>query len=188
MRDLIFLALFPLLIAGLMPLADSVAGDLYVNNTIGDDHFTGRQPTGRPDGSGPVRSIGRALALAQEGDQVHVANTGHAYRESITLMGSHNSGSGSVPFVLAGGGAVLDGAAPVPVGRWENYRQAVFRFAPPRVEFQQLFLSGRPAARVLASAASTDPYFCRSHLPNSPSSSSICGAGIVSYGLNVQNR
>jgi hypothetical protein len=146
-----------LVAAGLAPLASARATDLYVSNTSGDDHFTGRQATTKPDGSGPVRTIQRALQLARQSDRIHVENTGQPYRESLSLMGSRHSGASLAPFVLAGNGAVLDGTAPVPAGRWENYRKAVFRFAPPRVEFQQLFLGGRPAARVAASATSGEP-------------------------------
>ncbi len=149
--------LFALVTAGLVPFASARAANLYVNNTAGDDRFTGRQPMTKPDGSGPVLTIERALQLAQQGDQVHVQNTGQPYRESLSLTGGRHSGSSLAPFVLAGNGAVLDGTAPVPPRRWENYRKAVFRFAPPRVEFQQLFLGGRPAARVAVSAASAEP-------------------------------
>jgi hypothetical protein len=149
--------LLALIAAGLVPFASAGARDLYVSNTAGDDGFTGQQPTAKPDGSGPVRTIERALRLAQQGDQIHVQNTGQPYRESLSLTGGRHSGSALAPFVLSGNGAVLDGTAPVPPGRWENYRMAVFRFMPPRMEFQQLFLGGRPAARVAASAASAEP-------------------------------
>jgi hypothetical protein len=146
-----------LVAAGLAPWAVARATDLYVNNTSGDDHFTARHATGKPDGSGPVRTIQRALQLARQSDRIHVENTGQPYRESLSLTGSRNSGESLAPFVLAGNGAMLDGTAPVPAGRWENYRKAVFRFTPPRVEFQQLFLGDRPAARVASSPTSGEP-------------------------------
>jgi len=148
---------FALLTAGLAPLPCALARDFYVSNLAGDDRFAGRQPTAEPDGSGPVRTIARALSLAGQGDQIHVENTGQPYRESVSLVGSRHSGSPLAPFVLAGNGAALVGTAPVPPRAWENYRKAVFRFEPPRVEFQQLFLGDRPALRVPANPASGEP-------------------------------
>jgi hypothetical protein len=147
------------------------ARDIFVNNRSGDDRFTGHQRTTTPDGIGPVRTIEKALRLAQQGDRIQVENTGEPYRESLSLMGSRHSGYLLEPFVLAGNGAVLDGSAPIPANAWENYRgdkttegtktselwKPVFRFQPPRVQYQQLFLSGRPASRVPVRTADDEP-------------------------------
>jgi hypothetical protein len=59
----------------------------------------------------------------------------------------------------------------VPVKAWEHYGavrasdgsktsevwKSVFRFQPPRVQYQQLFLNGRPVPRVAAGAAADEP-------------------------------
>jgi len=108
--------------------------DIYVNNLAGDDTFTGHKPHGvaRADRSGPVRSIDKALRLAQQGDRIVVANSGAPYRESVSLVGSRRSGYSFKPFVIEGSGSILDGSAAVPPGSWENYEGPVFRFRPPR--------------------------------------------------------
>lgn len=153
----------------------TLARDIFVNNRSGDDRFTGRQRETSPDGTGPVRTIEKALRLAQQGDRIQVENTGEPYRESLSLMGSRHSGYLQQPFLLAGNGAVLDGSAPVPADAWEHYGavrasaqtsdgsktsgvwKSVFRFQPPRVQYQQLFLNGRPVPRVAAAAAADEP-------------------------------
>jgi hypothetical protein len=140
-----------------LAVSDAAARDLFVNNRSGDDRFTGRQQATQPDGTGPVRSIEKALRLAQQGDRIQIANTGQPYRESISLMGTRHSGFALQPFVLAGNGAVLDGSQPVPANAWEHFRGAVFRFQPPRVEYQQLFLNHRPATRVAAGGMDVEP-------------------------------
>ncbi len=124
------------------------ARDIFVSNLRGDDRFSGHQLNVSHDLGGPTRSIGRALRLATQGDRIVVENTGEPYRESLSLVGSRNSGYSFQPFVIEGSGAVLDGSAPVPAEAWENYRGPVFRFSPPHVGHQQLFLNGRPLPRV----------------------------------------
>lgn len=129
--------------------APSLARDVFVSNVAGDDRFTGERPPGAQSGSsGPVRTIGRALKLAGPGDRIVLDNTGQPYRESITLATSQRSGLPHERFTLIGNGAVLDGSLPVPVDAWQHYAGAVFRFHPPRLGGQMLFLDGRPAPRV----------------------------------------
>ncbi len=159
-------------LTAVLALAGSVAlaRDIFVNNRSGDDRFTGHQRQPSSGGAGPVRTIEKALRLAQHGDRIHVENTGEPYRESLSLVGGRHSGDAEQPFVLAGNGAVLDGTAPVPSHAWEHYggpkpsdsRKAedwlpVFRFQPPRVQYQQLFLVGRPVSRVAADASADFP-------------------------------
>ena len=50
--------------------------------------------------------------------------------------------------MIVGNGAVLDGSAPVPVHQWTHVGGGVYRFRPPQMGFQQLFLDDRPAAQV----------------------------------------
>ena len=50
--------------------------------------------------------------------------------------------------MIVGKGAVLDGSAPVPLDQWKLVGGGVYRFHPPHMGFQQLFVDDRPAARV----------------------------------------
>jgi hypothetical protein len=127
-------------------VAPATAVDLFVNNLGGDDRADGRFANSTIEG-GPVRTITRALSLAGPGDHIHIANTGEPYRETVSLSGGDHSGFSVNPFTIIGNGAVLDGSLPVPAGDWENVRDNVFRFRPPRGSHHQLFLAGRPATR-----------------------------------------
>lgn len=132
-----------------LPAVPAAARDIHVSNVAGDDRATGRAPQPNADLTGPVRTIAKALRLAERGDRIVLANTGEPYRESVSLVGSRHSGSSWQPFVLEGNGAVLDGSAPVPKDGWEHYLGTVHRFRPPLLGYQQLFLKGRPAPRVM---------------------------------------
>ncbi len=136
----------------MLSAATAGARDIYVNNLDGDDAATGRSAQSSPDRTGPVKTIAKALRLAETGDRIVLAKTSEPYRESVSLVGSRHSGRSWQPFVLAGNGAVLDGSAPVPKDAWEHYLGAVFRFRPARLGHQQLFLKGRPAPRVMSAA------------------------------------
>ena len=149
---------FGCLLAGLLLLGAEAAGrDIHVDNLSGDDSFTGRHLGSMADRSGPVRTIAKALRMARGGDRIVLAKTEQPYRESISLVGSRHSGFLDHPFVIEGSGAILDGSAPVPPGAWEHYREAVFRFRPPRTGHQQLFIDDRPAARVAAGPPAKEP-------------------------------
>lgn len=129
----------------LMLSGSSAAGEtFYVDNVNGDDLLDGRAAMSE-DGSGPVRTLRKALRAVQSGDRIVLANTGEPYRETISLSDRRHSGNAVSPFVIDGQGAVLEGADPVPAEAWENFRGAVFRFRPPRSNFQRLFLDGKPA-------------------------------------------
>lgn len=146
-----------LLAVVLLAMAPAGAREIYVDNVAGDDSFTGLQSRASFDLGGPVRTIARAVQLAQPGDRIVLAANPEPYRESITLAGSRLSGYAGRPLVIEGNGAVLDGSAPVPGEAWERYRGAVFRFAPPGKGYQQLFLAGRPVARVAAGITAQGP-------------------------------
>lgn len=148
--------------AGLLVLGFCLPGpiearDIFVNNSAGDDRFNGSAEQSLPGLGGPVRTIAKALQLAQAGDRIVLASTGVAYRESVTLAGTRHSGDSVRPFILQGNGATINGAAPVPKDAWEHVRGPVFRFRPPHLAYQQLFLDGRPAARVAAESQAEDP-------------------------------
>jgi hypothetical protein len=139
-------------------LGAAAAGrDIYVDNSSGDDQFAGRNPVGKSDMSGPVRTIAKALRLAGNGDTIVLAKTGVPYRESISLVGSRNSGTSERPFSIRGNGAIIDGSAPVPPKAWEHFQGATFRYRPLRAGYQQLFLNDLPAERVFASEKAANP-------------------------------
>ncbi len=132
----------------LLLVSSAAARDIHVSNLAGDDSFIGHEAGSMSDRTGPVRTIARALQLAQGGDRIVLAKTGEPYRESIALVGSRHSGYPRRPFTIAGNGAILDGSAPVAAEAWQHFDGAVFRFRPPHGGHQQLFLDDRPADRV----------------------------------------
>ena len=122
--------------------------DIFVNNTSGDNRAAGQQPQNISSRTGPVQTIAKALRLASGGDRIVLAATGQPYRESVSVSGVRLSGNSGQPLVIVGKGAVLDGSAPVPVDQWKLVGGGVYRFHPPHMGFQQLFVDDRPAARV----------------------------------------
>lgn len=147
MKRLICLICSTALALAISPLPGRSA-EFFVNNRTGEDFYDGRSPQPNNAGSGPVRTITRALQLASGSDRINLANTEEPYRESITLFGSRHSGLAGQPLVIAGNEAVLDGSQPIPPRRWQSIGNSVFRFTPPTSGPQQLFLDGRPAVRV----------------------------------------
>jgi hypothetical protein len=144
-----------LLVSSLLVLAATLAAatpaaarDIFVDNTAGNDRFAGERPQVTAESSGPLRTIARALCVADAADRIVLAKTDQPYRESISLVGARHSGSPMQPFVIDGHGAILDGSALVPVEAWQHYRGNVFRFRPSHAGYQQLFLEDRPAVRV----------------------------------------
>lgn len=131
----------------LLAVPIATAREIHVNNLRGDDHLDGSRQSSVAGGSGPVRTIAKALRLVRPGDRIVVAKTREPYRESLVLCGSRHSQSFAGPFILEGGGAVLDGTAPVPADRWRHHLDDVYCFSPERLGYQQLFLDGRPANR-----------------------------------------
>jgi hypothetical protein len=125
----------------------ALARNIYVNSANGDDAFDGILPDTSVPGSGPLRTINRAMLACAAGDHIVVANSGKPYRETVTLAGSRRSGTDYQPFTLEGNGAVLDGSRPVPVNAWKFAANDTFRFQPGPKQYQQLFLDGVPLQR-----------------------------------------
>ena len=128
----------------------ALARDLFVDNEAGDDRYSGHQARPMSDGTGPVRTIAKALRVAESGDRIILAATDTPYRESISLAGRQRSGYDWKPLMIEGNGAVLDGSAPVPKDAWQHFEGPVFRFHPSQGGHQQLFLDNRPPKRVPA--------------------------------------
>jgi hypothetical protein len=125
-------------------LRQAAARDIFVDNLGGDDKCSGLHTRPQADASGPVRTIAKALRLAQAGDHVVLAKSAQPYHECVSLVGTRHSGAGRLmPFVLDGNGAVLDGSTPIPVEGWSFYRDNIFRFRPQATSGPILFLNGR---------------------------------------------
>jgi hypothetical protein len=132
----------------------AAAREIHVDNKVGDDRYDGSAAVTVGRGAGPYRTLARALRAACKGDRVIVANTGDPYRESLTLQGGRHSGTPDAPFAIIGNGAVLEGLEPVPAEAWEIVEgSSLFRFRPPRMAFQVLYLDGKPAPRRVARSA-----------------------------------
>jgi hypothetical protein len=125
----------------------SSARDIFVNNVAGDDRRDGSTEVVSGRAGGAVRSLRRALELAEGSDRIIMADTGEPYRESVTLQAGRHTGISARPFTIVGNGATLDGSAPVPKDAWEHVEGNVFRFRAPRTSFQLLFLAGKPLTR-----------------------------------------
>ncbi len=113
----------------------------------GDDRSNGSQLRPTIARGGPVRTLAKALRLAEAGDRIVLAKTSEPYRESVSLTSSKHSGSPLGPLVIEGNGAVLDGSTPVPDDAWRHFDGDVFYFEPAGMGYQQLFLPGGAAIR-----------------------------------------
>ena len=121
------------------------AGTIYVNNVQGDDLLDGRAPVVISNSSGPVRSIRRALVIAQLADTIEVAsNNGRPYYESISLSGKDHSGLPAAPFTLKSNGAVISGAKPLRPEDWKFVSPALWTFTPWRKGYYYLIQDGKP--------------------------------------------
>jgi HEAT repeat protein len=89
--------------------------DLHVDPAKGNDANDGR--------TAPVKTIARAIKLAQSGDTVHL--TPGTYFESADLSNKH--GEDGRPITLDGHGSVLDGSEPVRAADWESLGHDLYR-------------------------------------------------------------
>ena len=124
-----------------------VARDIYVDNRTGNNRQNGALPKRIEGDIGPVRTIARALQLANSGDTIVLAQNERPYRESIQLIGRRHSGAGDVPFRIIGNGAVLSGAEPVPMSAWRGAENDLWTFTPWRKGTYQLRMDGKPLPR-----------------------------------------
>ena len=100
------------------------AKTVYVNNTMGDDRFTGEREDFDVVEAGPVRTIARATELARLGDTISLADTGVPYQECVSLTNKNASGiNAEFPFILDGNGASLDGRVTVEHEKWEHFKE-----------------------------------------------------------------
>jgi hypothetical protein len=137
--------------AWLCLIAAASARDIFVSNVGGDDRREGHERAAIMSEAGPVRTISKALRLAEAGDRIIVENTKVPYREMLSLTGSRHSGNLVAPLVIEGQGATLEGTVPIPAGEWRHVAGDVYAYQPARLGYQQLFIGGRVALRRPAS-------------------------------------
>ncbi len=134
--------------AGLLLIAcPALARDIYVNNVGGDDRFDGGTELYAQQGTGPCRTIAKALRVAKAGDRIILYKNDEPYRECVTLTGRDNGAFEKIPLVIDGRGAILDGSRPVP-DAWRFAGGNLFTYRPPRLNHQLLYLDGKPAEEV----------------------------------------
>ena len=126
-------------------VATSSAADLYVDNMTGDDRRNGQTPESFGAGNGPVRTIAKALRLANKGDRIILKANPEPYRESIAISGGYHSGFLTFPFQIVGNGATLDGRLSLADAEWEFVTGEIFRVRPPKGAFQRLFIGDQLA-------------------------------------------
>ncbi len=97
--------------------------DIFVNARAGSDELPGSEEA-------PIRTIAKALTMAEAGDRIVLSQKGGPYRESVTLFGRSHSGKPDFPLVIEGNGAVLEGREPLPPEIWEHVDGDLFRFRP----------------------------------------------------------
>src|SRR5437762_10801500 len=105
-------------VLALMSVSSALARDIFVNNVLGDDRRGGTMAAVGDEGTGPCRSIAKALRIAYPGDRIIVANTGQPYREGITVQGPRHSGLDRFPTIISGNGATLDGSMSLSDNVW----------------------------------------------------------------------
>lgn len=91
------------------------AADIHVDQDIGDNANDGRTV--------PVKTISRAMKLAEPGDTIHLKPG--IYYESADFTNKH--GAPGEPITLDGHGSVLDGSEPVTSAEWERVSPDLYR-------------------------------------------------------------
>ncbi len=119
------------------------AGDIFVDNQIGNDMFDGELALPIDQGSGPVRTLHRAMHLAGFGDRIVLTQAGGVYYDSLSLNGARHSGTTQRPFTIVGNGATLSGARAVPREGWRRAGPDLWKLTLTRKGFYRLLRDGR---------------------------------------------
>lgn len=141
-----------LLIAAALFLLQAVnasAVEIYVDNLVGDDVFDGRNSVPSDTGTGPVRTLRRAIQLAGFGDQIVLTRPGAVYYDSLSLTGTRNSGSPHYPFTIVGNGAILSGLRAVPPAGWRRAGPDLWQLTMTRKGFYRLLRDGQPLPELI---------------------------------------
>jgi len=103
---------------------DSGGREYYVDNEQGDDAASGLSAVPGEGGSGPVRTLEKAVSLLKPGDTLHLANNSTPYRETLLLKDT--SGEPGRPIVIDGHGATITGTGPLRVEDWTEEGPGLF--------------------------------------------------------------
>lgn len=141
MRALLVLTLALTLTSALR--SNASASDIYVDNLLGNDMFDGQLEQPIDTGSGPVRTLHRAMHLAGFGDRIVLTRAGGMYYDSLSLTGSRHSGTSERPFTIIGNGATLSGARAVPPEGWRRSGPDLWKLTLTRKGFYRLMRDGR---------------------------------------------
>ena len=128
-----------------LTLAQSVrvfAGDIYVDNLIGNDTYDGALERPVDSGSGPVQSLRRAMHLARFGDRIVLTREGAVYYDSLSLTGLRHSGTAERPFTIIGNGATISGARAVPPEGWRRSGPDLWMLSLTRKGYYRLMRDG----------------------------------------------
>lgn len=132
------------LVACVVCVSSAIGKEIYVDNVIGRDTADGMLPFIGDSYGGPVGTIHRAVQLAEYGDVIVVKDNGIPYYESISLVGSRNSGTVNFPFVIDGGGATVSGLRMVPRAGWQEVGPQLWKLTLTRKGYYQLLRNGKP--------------------------------------------
>jgi len=119
-----------------------------VDNISGDDRADGRSREVRSRTEGPVRTIMRAIQLANSADMISVAPSDVPYDECVVLDRPDLYGSPELPFVIEGNGATLRATAVLPERVWRYLGGGVYKYQPYRKAYYVLLVNGKPADEV----------------------------------------
>lgn len=139
----LLVAFSSLAVISLSAVQSAGAAVFYVNNRTGSERNDGLVDKPLNVLTGPVKSISRALQLAESGDTIEVANTGVPYYDNLTLQGTKHSGHADRPFTIVGNGATLTGAMIVPSGAWAEVGRDLWKLVPYRKGYFQLVRDGK---------------------------------------------
>ncbi len=109
---------------------------LHVDTRVGDDRNTGGNDA-------PLRTIARAIRLAEAGDEILLVPGQSPVHEEIKI--DARSGASGLPITFDGGGNTLDGSRRVIADEWEKvgpglYRKSNFEGFVPRGESSKAML------------------------------------------------
>lgn len=111
-------------IAGGVFLAAEVAAlEFFVNPTIGDDQANGLAAQ-RQGAAGPLKTVARAVQMAQAGDTIHL-DPSTVYHEEVIFC--NKAGSFEQPITLDGHGAAISAETAVPPSEWEKVGEDLYR-------------------------------------------------------------
>lgn len=127
------------------------AADLFVNNRVGNDAFSGASPVLDSAGNGPVRTLRGAWERVRPGDRIVLLPTDSPYHDEIVFSGVRVQGYPNFPIILEGNGVELVGTEAIPPEDWRYFRRGAYVLEGPFQGQRPLMLGGQPAERVDAS-------------------------------------